>query len=348
MRKPNGYWTKERCHEEALKYTKRNNFIKNSNNAYEIARRNNWLNDICHHMINKVYKQKGYWTKEKCKEEALKYYTRTTFENNSHSAYRISLRCGWLDDICYHMELQHKPNNYWTKERCHKEALKYNTRTDFQKESNGAYDSALRNLWLDEICYHIIKKGNYKKRCIYVYEFNDNSAYVGLTYYIENRHNRHLNDKNSQVYKHINKTKNYKLIKLTDYINVNNAIKLEKEYVNLYKNNGWNILNKAKTGSIGGNILKWTYDKCKKEALKYNTKSEFIKNNGNGAYSSASKNKWLGEICSHMKSKIIKWTKEDELFLLENYKNKGVNFCMEKLNRNKNAIRSRYYKIQIK
>jgi len=49
IRKPTGYWTKERCHDEALKYNTRNEFKKNST-SYQRAIANNWLNDICSHM----------------------------------------------------------------------------------------------------------------------------------------------------------------------------------------------------------------------------------------------------------------------------------------------------------
>lgn len=39
FRKPNGYWTKEICSEEARKYTNLNDFMKYSCNAYAAARR---------------------------------------------------------------------------------------------------------------------------------------------------------------------------------------------------------------------------------------------------------------------------------------------------------------------
>jgi len=42
--------------------------------------------------------------------------------------------------------------------------------------------------------------------------------------------------------------------------------------------------------------------KCKEESLKYNNRTDFRKKS-NGSYSSALKNKWLEEICSHMKTK---------------------------------------------
>lgn len=45
-RKPRGYWTKEKCKIEALKYKFRVDFRNGSNNTYSAARRNGWLNDI--------------------------------------------------------------------------------------------------------------------------------------------------------------------------------------------------------------------------------------------------------------------------------------------------------------
>ena len=44
----------------------------------------------------------------------------------------------------------------WTKELANIESIKYNTRTEFQKKSSNAYNAALRNGWLDNICGHMI------------------------------------------------------------------------------------------------------------------------------------------------------------------------------------------------
>lgn len=48
MRKklPNGYWTKEKCHVEALKFKYKIEFLKNSASAYVISRKNSWLDEI--------------------------------------------------------------------------------------------------------------------------------------------------------------------------------------------------------------------------------------------------------------------------------------------------------------
>ena len=72
VKKPNGYWTKENCANEALKYNSKGEFYKKNQFAYIISLKNNWLNDICVHMTF-FRKSKGYWTKERCFEEALKH-----------------------------------------------------------------------------------------------------------------------------------------------------------------------------------------------------------------------------------------------------------------------------------
>ena len=44
-----------------------------------------------------------------------------------------------------------------TKESIHKEALKYNRRSDFKKGCSGGYKVACKNGWMDEICSHMLK-----------------------------------------------------------------------------------------------------------------------------------------------------------------------------------------------
>jgi len=221
-----------------------------------------------------------------------------------------------------------KPKGYWNKENCKKEALKYNIRTDFFKTSNGAYCSALKNGWLDEICSHMLVIGNNRKRCIYAIEFTDNHVYVGLTYYIEKRFKNHISNtkyNESSVLEHMNETGLTPVIKqLTDYIDVKDAYRLEEIKKSEYENNGWLILNKAKCGSIGGNAVKWTKEKCATEALKFKTRAEFKRKFG-WAYATSLSNGWLDEICSHMEYLCHPnnyWTKEKCATEALKYKNR--------------------------
>lgn len=240
------------------------------------------------------------WSKEKCREEALKYKNRGDYKKISSSSYEASRRNKWLDEICEHMLKAYEKSIIWTKEKCHKEALKYNHRIDFKNYSESAYNSSIRYKWLCEICSHMTKKNSLIDRCIYAYEFDDNHVYVGLTYDLDNRHYRHMKDLTSSVFKHITEMNIFTLpIRLTDYLSVDKASILEGEYINKYKEDGWIILNKCKSGGIGSNKIKWTKEKCQEEALKYNSKHEF-RENSNRAYIKSRICKWLPEICSHM------------------------------------------------
>lgn len=245
-------------------------------------------------------KPKGYWTKERCNEEALKYNTRKQFENGSRTVYYTSLKNKWMDDICNHMEIKRHTNGYWTYEKCKEEAIKYENKCDFKQFSGSGYAIAYKNNWLDEICFHMIKVGSKYERCIYAYEFSDNNVYIGLTYDLEKRHNQRQKCSRDSVTIHIKKTGLEPIRKqLTEYINKDDAATKEGDYVDSYIKNGWKILNKHKTGGLGGTDIKWTFDKCKEEALKFKNKKEFC-DKSFGAYNKAKSKKWINDICSHM------------------------------------------------
>lgn len=290
-------WTKEKCHEEALKYTTRMNFKRGSSGVYEIARKNKWLNEICSHIS-----KNRYWTKEKCQKESLVYKTKREFRKYSSNAYNAAYLHKWLDEICSHMIDKH-----WTKEKCWNESLKYNTRIEFSIKSRAAYAAAVRHGWLNEICLHMAKLGNRMFRCIYVYEFSDNYAYIGLTYNLQKRNISRRLQNNDAVTKHIHKTNlEPKLKQLCDYVPINEASLLENEYIEIYRKNNWNILNIAKGGAVGSATRIWTKEKCHEEALKYNNRTDFY-NNSNRAHIAACRYGWLNDICSHMIIKNKHW-----------------------------------------
>lgn len=255
------------------------------------------------------------WTKEKCADEALKYQSRNEFRKGSGGAYSASVRNGWMDELCKHMGENKIKKDYWTKERCAEEALKYNFRHEFEKGSPTAYVKSGKMGWKDEICKHMISNGNRYNRCVYAIEFPDNCVYIGLSYNLDKRFLQHLNDtkNNSIVLRHFKKTGLTPVIKqLTDYIDVDIASKLESQKVIEYIQDGWTIINIAKCGNVGGKTIKWTKERCQKEALKYKTRNEFKIYSPN-AYRASIYNRWMDELCSHMKyvnNPSGYWTKE--------------------------------------
>jgi len=99
--KPVGYWTLETCKEDALKYNARNEWKKSHGHVYQFARENGWLEECCAHMEQIAY-PKGYWTLEKCKEDALKYNKKSEWRASS-PGYTAAHKNGWFNECCNHM-----------------------------------------------------------------------------------------------------------------------------------------------------------------------------------------------------------------------------------------------------
>lgn len=187
--KPNGYWTKEKCIEDALKYKKLNDWSKASSGAVRVSIFNGWYDDCIKHMSKN--KTQGHWNiKEHCVSEALKYNNRLDFGKLSYSAYSAAIRNGWLDEICEHMvNLNRNKKYYWTKELCLESAIKYSNRVEWLKNCSGAVNYAIKNNIYDECTKHMnIQKFESwnNNRClesaikynkISEWKLNDNKAY---------------------------------------------------------------------------------------------------------------------------------------------------------------------------
>ena len=292
--KPNGYWTYEHCYEEAKKYNTLTNFKKYGKGAYIYAHKNKWIKDYS-------WFKENIWTYERCYEEAKKYETKNDFKKNCNEAFILAKRSKWLDKYEWLFN-NRKPSGYWTYERCYEEAKKYETKTEFYKFSNGAYDRAKRKKWLDD--YTWLKNKNIdlcngKIDSIYAYEFNEQHAvYVGRTLMILQKQRDWQHIFNNDSVSSFAKKQNIAIPKmkiLEDKLTLAEGVIKEGEWLEKYKINGWIILNKAKTGSIGSLAKKiWTKEECYETAKKYKLMKDFH-NHNEGAYNMAKANNWLKE-----------------------------------------------------
>lgn len=103
------------------------------------------------HLPNTV----NYWNLEKCKQEALKYKTRSEWKLNSGASYNAALRNKWLEECCTHMEEILKPSGYWNLENCKQEALKYKTKKEWKIQSGASYQAAYLKKWMKKCCSHM-------------------------------------------------------------------------------------------------------------------------------------------------------------------------------------------------
>lgn len=146
-----GYWTKERCKEEALKYKSRKSFKIGASYAYASAIKNHWIDEYTWFIETSelIAQNKTKWNYDACYQEAKKYNSRGAFSEGTPGAWAIAKKAGWMKDYTWFVEKK-KPNGYWTYEKCKSEARKYKSKSEFRKECNGAYDAAKKHGWLNE------------------------------------------------------------------------------------------------------------------------------------------------------------------------------------------------------
>ena len=151
-----------------------------------------------------------------------------------------------------------KNNGYWDYDACYQEALKYKTRTEFSKGCEYAYRKATKMGWIDDYYWFERKLNPYTENmdCVYAYFFYDSkSVYVGRSIDIKRRDWEHRNAKyKSTVYKFA-KQNNVPIPEMSvieEGLSIADGLDKENYYVAKFKKEGWNVLNKAKTGVNSG------------------------------------------------------------------------------------------------
>lgn len=309
--KPEAYnkkWDYETCKKEAEKYTTLGDYRKFSGKAYQISLKNGWIEEFTWLERKKGYN--NYWDYEKCFQESKKYPTRTDFRKKSPTCYKTCLDNGWLDEFVW-IPKRKQILSKWTKEICFSIGKRFTTKRDFAKYEKGCYTASLRNKWIDEMTWFVpasIENVELFKKTHLVYVYIDESlnvAYVGLTSNLKSRHARHK--KKGSVYDYFSNKglpiPEPKILK--DNLTPEESRFYEDFYLNIFKEKGYEVLNKAKTGrycgSFGGGRVKYTYDVCYEIAKRYNTLKDFYKNE-QSCYNRTRQKGWLKE---------YKWLKKE-------------------------------------
>lgn len=155
-RHPNNYWTRDKVEAEAKLYKTLKEFHDHSGSAYMAASRDGYLDEIAdkYNLIRTNKMPTGYWTFEKCQEEAKKYKSRNDFCLGSSGAYDAASRNGWLDMLGDNIKLKTYPAGYWTYERCYEAALSCQTKNEFRNTYQSAYTVLKRTKMLSDFEGH--------------------------------------------------------------------------------------------------------------------------------------------------------------------------------------------------
>jgi predicted GIY-YIG superfamily endonuclease len=195
---------------------------------------------------------------------------------------------------------------------------------DFQKKEKGAYQAAIKYGWIKDITTHFKTPGNVYNRGVYVYEFPDKTAYIGLTHDFDDRHKQHLKDSKSKVFQYILKTNLQPIFKKVSigYLPFSEAQTLEHKIINELKNSGWKVLNVATAGGLGSiSPNKWDLDSLKREVEKYESITDFSVGS-RSAFETAKNMGILKDLTKNMVRKRRKNLTDDELkFEVSKYTN---------------------------
>lgn len=241
------YYSEEDIKNELNKYETFVEFIIKSPNHYSQARRKNLT-----YLFDNI-RQRKIWSDDDLINEANKYSTVKQFYKNSPSVFCIAYRRGILEKITRNLKKFNKI--YWTEEILAEKILECESRIEFKRKYPGGYIFAKKNNILDKYCNHMkveINQYDYP-RIIYAYEFPDKSVYIGLTKNEKARKQHRRNYLKDSVTSYKIKTGLKPIYKrLTEFVPAIEAQKLEKLYIDKYKSENWNILNKTSAGALGG------------------------------------------------------------------------------------------------
>jgi hypothetical protein len=280
----------------ASNYSFMKDFREKSGGAFKTAYNRGILDSITTH----IPKPKV-WSYEEAKNEAQKYETFNDFQRNS-PAFNQSYKNGWTEDFKNFLKLGKDEWKKYTKEMVIADVAKSVNKNDFRSKFPKAYKAAREYGWYEEVTKPLVKVVDDRSRIIYAYEFTDNTVYVGLTVTEKRRKSNHLNidDVESPVAQHILDTglePTYKVIARD--LTPKEAQEFEGCTEEKYKSEGWKILNRYKTGSLGACRRFWNEESIYDAAKPFKTSSDFKKGNY-AAYQAAQKYGYLKDITDKM------------------------------------------------
>ncbi len=116
---------------------------------YQYAKHKGMLHDICdYYGWDKPRRGKGYWTLERCIEDAKRFKNKTEWANNSPSSLHSARQNGWVVECSKHMTSRQKNRGYWTKDKILKEGKKYKTRGEWKRKNASSYEIGRKKGWL--------------------------------------------------------------------------------------------------------------------------------------------------------------------------------------------------------
>lgn len=255
------------------------------------------------------------YTNDELVEDAIKYSTRAAWREAGeqerlrgfYSHYGAAVHRGkvFMRRCCGHMEhglIGNKHHQVWTDNALVASAQHYRHKSDWKKGDNGAYQAAVKNPDLfKRATAHMTAKANpyAGDYVVYVFEFTDKCAYIGLTFRPHSRWLEHM--ARGPVAEHLMICPEHTHKQLeTGITTPDDAGTKEQAWIERYRADDWTMLNTSDGGGLGTLQRKeWTKEIILAEALKYQTRQAWI-DGSQMSYRIAKREGWFAEASAHM------------------------------------------------
>ncbi len=290
----------EYCRNYASRFNTAAELKKNDSAVYCKCWKKGWLHKFYPNM-----RKERVLDYKTCRKSAKRFKTRMEFREGDNSAYLKSIAMGWIDSF----GLYSPGTLVYTDEEILATAKRYSSHRDFRTHHKKMYNAAAKRGLLEK-CAWLEKAGTGKAgvptNCVYAYEFKKTrTVYVGITTTKNLRHKDHLK-KHDSVYQYAERigVSVPKPKYIYSEITTEEASKLEQVIIEKYKEDGWNLINKKKGGSIGSlGADKWTKEKCIALTKSYKFVVDFDRDN-HGVWEKMRKNGWDKE-CPWLERKAV-------------------------------------------
>lgn len=282
-------WNYNLVKKESLKYETRTDFKEGSGGAYNWAKLNNILNDICSHMI----KRNQIHTLDKVKENGLKYNTKKEFRKKDSASFAWMVRNNHISEVCSHMTLGNK--KIWTIDLAKEEMLKYISFTSFKRTSKSCYRWVKENGYVNELSTHMKDSHPLKKDII----LEKANSYKYIHCFIKDNREDYIYSKEKKFKKELFQKMEYFKWDKESVIKESSQYKSIKEF----KFRNYLAYRFSLDNNIKLNINKfiyWDYKSVFKKALEFSTRKDF-KKFSKGAHHWAQSRGLLDMVCQHMK-----------------------------------------------
>ena len=292
---PNGYWNiLGNCKAEALKYSSRSEWQKDSPLSYRWATKNKWVEECAGHMTS-TRMPDGYWTLERCQEVAKNYKTKAQWRLEHRASFSRANKQGWLNQCCEHMDT----GGMWFGPASILEALlSHDVRYEMEYRFKDSLEISRRpyDFYLPEFNL--------------VIEFHGEQHLIGWGRRDEDAQGIQARDLFKKTWAkdhgiHYLEIKQWEIGSKEEIVE-----RVIKELKNIAKNDNLSIslirrdLTKSESLKVK-NRLKWTKEVCVVEAGKYATIKEWQLGSA-GSYQAAFKKGWLDECSGHMHRQLHK------------------------------------------